>query len=191
MHPVGPLPPRVYWTRRIVLLGVLAVLLIAIAVSCSGGSDGGRGDAATPRPSSTPSNTPTVAALLCTRAQLSVSASTDAPTYAAGVLPRLRLTVRNIGRAPCTFVDSASTRSWTVVSGPDRVWTTDGCTRPRNATQTTLAAGASVRHAFVWNRHRSGKGCTASTVEAAAGTYQLVVSANGVTSAPAIFHLTG
>ena len=89
------------------------------------------------------------------------------------------------------LTESARTRSWTIVSGNDKVWTTVGCQSAGTARNTTLKAGAAVRHAMVWNRHRSDKGCTVSTVEAAPGTYQLTVNVNGISSSTAVFHLTG
>jgi hypothetical protein len=191
LHPVGPLPPRVYWTRRLVVLALLVVVVAAVALSCSGGSGKARRTATTPRPTSSASTTPTVSALACTRSQLAVTAGTDAATYSAGTLPRLRISIRNTGSTACTLTESPSTRSWTIVSGADQVWSTTGCATAHNATQTTVAAGASVRHTFVWNRHRSGKRCATSTVVAGPGTYQLTVTVNGITSAPAVFHLTG
>jgi hypothetical protein len=189
LHPVGPLPPRVYWIRRVVLVGILLALVIGIAVSCSGGSGGGRpaaGASTSPRP--TGSAQPAPAA--CEHAALAVTASTDADRYAAGSLPRLKVTIRNTGVA-CVLTESPSTRSWTIVSGADQVWTTADCARSHTATQTTLKAGGSVSHTIIWNRHRSGKACAVSATQAAPGTYQLTVSVNGVTSGPAIFHLTG
>jgi hypothetical protein len=36
LHPLGPLPPSVYWRRRAVLLGVPLVLILAFAFSCGG-----------------------------------------------------------------------------------------------------------------------------------------------------------
>jgi hypothetical protein len=192
LHPVGPLPGRVYWIRRAALLAILVVLIIAIAVSCSGGSSPRhRAAPTTPRPSSTPSTGPTVAAGDCRRDQLALTASTDATTYAAGVLPRLQVSVRNTGSVACVLSDSPRTRSWTIVSGSDQVWTTVGCQAASTARNRTLHAGAAIRHAIVWNRHRSDKGCTVSTALAAPGTYQLTVSVNGLTSTTAVFHLTG
>ena len=192
LHPVGPLPERVYWTRRGVALAVLAVLIIAIAVSCSGGSSSGHpATSTTPTASPTPSTGPTVTAAACRRGQLTVTASTDATTYTAGVLPHLQVSIRNTGSLPCELTESPRTRSWTIVSGTDQVWTTVGCQAASTAHTTTLKAGGAVRHTIVWNRHRSGKGCTVSTTEATAGTYQLTVSVNGITSTTAVFHLTG
>ena len=193
LHPVGPLPPRVYWTRRVLLLAVLAVVLLVIAVSCSGGSSSPRAAGSTggtPRPSPS-STTPSSAPIACSRDQLAVTAETDADKYAAGTLPRLTAVVRNTSATACTLTESPKTRTWTVVSGADQVWTTVGCVTSATAKSTTLAPGKSVRHTIVWNRHRSGEKCTTSTVEAAPGTYQLTVTVNGVTSGIAVFHLTG
>jgi len=191
LHPVGPLPERVYWTRRVALLGIIAVLIIAIAVACSGGSSSGHPSASTPTASPTPSTGPTVTASACRRDQLAVTASTDATTYAAGVLPRLQVSIRNTGSLACVLTESPRTRSWTIVSGTDQLWTTVGCQAAATAHNTTLKVGAEVRHSLLWNRHRSGKGCIVSTTEAGPGTYQLTVSVNGITSTTAIFHLTG
>jgi hypothetical protein len=42
LQPVGPLPPQVYWRRRLVLLGgALVVVLLAVAMCSLGGSSGG------------------------------------------------------------------------------------------------------------------------------------------------------
>ena len=191
LHPVGPLPERVYWTRRVALLGIIAVLIIAIAVACSGGSSSGHPSASTPTSSPTPSTGPTVTASACRRDQLAVTASTDATTYAADVLPRLQVNIRNTGSLACVLTESPRTRSWTIVSGTDQLWTTVGCQAAATAHNTTLKVGAEVRHSLLWNRHRSGKGCIVSTTEAGPGTYQLTVSVNGITSTTAIFHLTG
>ncbi len=30
MHPVGPLDPKVYWLRRVVVIGVAVILLVAL-----------------------------------------------------------------------------------------------------------------------------------------------------------------
>jgi hypothetical protein len=174
-------------------LAILVVLIIAIAASCSGGS-GHPGHPSAPSPTATPtaiSTSPKVAAAGCRRDQLAVTASTDATTYPAGVLPRLQVSIRNTGSLPCVLTESPRTRSWTIVSGPDKVWTTVGCQAGGTARNTTLKAGAAVRHTVVWNRHRSDKGCAVSTVEAASGTYQLSVSVNGTTSTTAVFHLAG
>lgn len=189
LHPVGPLPPRVYWTRRAVLLAILLVLVVAIAVSCSGGS-GARHPAAAPSARPTPTGSGHVSPAACAHSALNLTASTDADRYATGTLPRLKMSIHNTGPA-CVLTESPSARSWTIVSGADQIWTTAGCASSHVATQTTLKAGGTVSHTIVWNRHRSGKGCAVSATLAAPGTYQLTVTADGVTSGPSVFHLTG
>jgi hypothetical protein len=188
LQPVGPLPPRVYWTRRLVLLAVIAVLIAAVAVACAGGSSHPRQPAA---PVVSPSPSPSAAAAngRCTSAGINVDAATDADSYAPGTLPRLTVTVSTKGAVSCVLTESPSARTWTIVSGADQIWTTAGCQSGHNATRTVLKPGSAVRHTIVWNRHRSDKKCAVSTA-ATPGTYQLIVIVNGVRSQPAVFHLT-
>lgn len=200
LEPVGPLPPRVYWIRRGFLLAVLVVLIAVIAVSCSGGTPKRAADTAKPvaTPSSTgsptPSATPTASGSAgvphCGRADITVTASTDAPTYAPNVIPRLEVAIRNATSHTCYLTESPSRRSWTIVSGADTIWTTVGCPRSGAASRTTLAAGETVRHTLGWNRHRTGPNCTTTDTEASAGTYQLFVVVSGVRSDTAVFRLT-
>jgi hypothetical protein len=188
LQPVGPLPPRVYWTRRLVVLAVIAVLIAAVAVACSGGSTHPR-HRATPIVSPSPVPSPAAANGKCTGAGINVVATTDADKYAPGTLPRLTVTVSTKGAVSCVLTESPSARTWTIVSGPDQIWTTAGCQSGHNASRTVLKPGAPVRHTIVWNRHRSDKKCAVSAV-ATPGTYQLIVVVNGVQSQPAVFHLT-
>lgn len=191
LHPVGPLPPGVYWRRRLVAFAILAVVILVVAVACSGSGSSPRRPAAvvhSPTPTATATAT---AAAACARADLTVSASTDATSYAAGVLPRLTMVVRNAGAAACTLTDGPSLRTWTVISGSDRVWTTNGCVASKTVRTRVLAPQATVRHTIVWNRHRSGNDCAASDTEAGPGTYQLTASFDGTRSGVVVFHLKG
>lgn len=190
-RPVGSLPARVYWIRRLVLVAVLVIIVVVLARACSGGS--------TPRPAATPGATTTpsasaspspVAVTICTRQDLDVTAATDAVTYPAGSLPRLSAVVRNASDQPCRFRTSPAQRIWTIVSGRDQVWSSADCTASGGAAKTRLRPGHTVAYALVWNRHRSAKGCPTQTPEAAPGTYQLHVSVNDVAAATVVFHLT-
>jgi len=188
LHPVGPLPPRTYWTRRLLLLAGLAIVIAVIAVACSGGS--AKTPSAASRPSSTPTPSPT-ATPTCSRSDLSVTVTTDASTYPTGVLPHLTVAVRNTGNSPCRFVDSAATRAWSIYSGTDQVWSDAGCNAGSPQVTRTLAGQGVVRHGLVWNRHRSGVKCAESSTTAGPGTYRLYVTVRGERSAAAVFHLTG
>ena len=194
MHPVGPLPPRVYWARRIGLLAVVLIVVAVVAVSCSGGSSPARpsgSPTASPTPSATTTRPVAKTVAACTNADLSITVSTDATTYAAGVLPHLTVAIRNVGSGTCRFADTAATRAWSIFSGPDQVWSNDGCSTSAPVIVRTLAPSGVVRHGLVWDRHRSGPRCTTSDATADPGTYRLYVTVRGERSAAAIFHLTG
>ena len=189
LHPVGPHEPRVYWTRRAVLLGIVVVLVLLAAYSCGGGSAhptaGHPNTTPTQRP--TPNSSPTTPAA-CGKDQLTVGAGTDATTYPAGVLPHLTATIRTTGAAPCEL--AASAINWEIVSGSDTVYTTVGCVTGARASF-TLRPGHPVRTGRIWDRHRSVAGCASPGTSAGPGTYQLLVTVDGVRSAVAVFHLTG
>ena len=188
LRPVGPLEPRVYWTRRLVVLAVVAVLVAGIAVACSGGSSHPP-RATTPLASPSPTASSPRPGGTCASDDLEVVASTDADKYAASTLPRLTVAISTRGSVSCVITESPSKRTWTIVSGADQIWTTAGCQSGHTAVRTVLKPGQPVHHTIVWNRHRSDKKCAVSSA-AAPGTYQLIVIVNGVRSQPAVFHLT-
>ena len=193
LRPVGPRPPRVYWTRRLVLLAVVVLVVVLLAHACSGGTTKPQGSP-TPKGTTTPTATtsPTPAGVTtCGKQDLEVTAATDAPTYAAGVLPRLSAVVRNTSGQACRFRTAPAKRVWTIVSGRDQVWTSADCAGSGGAAKSRLKAGHTIAYALVWNRHRSAKGCPTQTPAASPGTYQLRVSVNGVAAATVVFHLTG
>jgi hypothetical protein len=191
LRPVGPRPGRVYWTRRLIVLGIAVVVVVLLARACGGGTaSNGAGPRPTPRPSATTSPTPGPVTD-CRKADLQVTAGTDAATYPAGALPRLSALVRNVADQPCRFRTTPAQRVWTVVSGQDQVWTSADCTQSGSPAKARLRPARTIAYALVWNRHRSAKGCPAGTPEAAPGTYQLHVSVNGVAAATVVFHLTG
>lgn len=191
LRPVGPQPARVYWVRRLVLLGVLLVLVVAVAKACSGGdakpaaSSTGTTPTATPTPTPSPTRAPG-----CLRRDLTVTAGTDASTYPGGVTPRLSAVVRNVSDHPCRFRTSAGDRVWTIVSGADQVWSSADCTPKGSIARSRLRAGKTIAYALIWNRHRSAKGCPSDSPEAPRGTYQLRVTINGVAADTVVFHLT-
>lgn len=191
VRPVGPRPARVYWARRLLVLAVVAVLVAGLAKVFAGGDDA---KPAAARPTAAPSSaTPTPAphrAGPCRHRDLSVTASTDAPSYAAGVLPHLSAVVRNTAADPCRFRTAPQQRVWSIRSGADEVWSSADCTRSDAAAHSRLRPGKTIVYSLVWNRHRSAQGCPATTPAAAPGTYRLDVTINGVPARTVVFHLT-
>ena len=192
LRPVGPRPARVYWVRRLVLLAVLVVIVFAVAKACGGGGSDPTGSPAprsTQSPSAAASPSPTRTAG-CLSRDLAVTAETDASTYPPGSEPRLSAVVRNVSDHACRFRTSPGDRVWTIVSGPDRVWTSADCTQKGGVARSRLRAGKTIAYALVWNRHRSANDCPTDAPEATPGTYVLRVTINGVAADRVVFHLS-
>lgn len=191
VHPVGPHEPRVYWTRRaVLLLAVVLVIVLFAAYACSGGDSPAPTNRANTTPTHSPTPSPSASASggPCTRSQLTVAASTDATTYNAGVLPHLVATIRNTGTTPCQL--SASALDWEIVSGTDTIFSTTGCP-PASRSTFLVRPNHPAGLSRIWDRHRSVAGCATPGATADPGTYQLHVTVAGVRSAVAVFHLAG
>jgi hypothetical protein len=184
-RPVGPEPASTYWQRRAVL-ATAAVLLLALLVSLlTGGSDEPDRLAAAPEPSSTPMVTgpvatalpsagPTPAAVpICQPQAVKVEALASEDRFAVGSSPRLSLRVTNTGTAPCTRDLGQAAVELVVVSGSDRIWSSDDCAPGGAKDVTTLAPGEPAVQRVTWNGRRSRPGCTGDKERAQAGTYRV------------------
>ncbi len=183
--PVGPQPPRTYWRRRlVVLLGVLVVILIIILLIVRPGGSPKAVPTHTPKPTSTTS----AVTAACKPAALDVEAVTDAVSYAAGVEPKLSLTITNNGAAPCTFKVGTDVQVYTITSGSETIWKSTDCQVNPAASTVTLTPGTPVESTpFTWDRTRSDPATCKSTsrpkVVAGGASYHLNVTVNGVSSA--------
>ena len=201
LHPRGPLPPATYWQRRAITLLAVVLVLFAVARACSGDGDdqdpsrltAGTGSpspsapvtpgpaATTPAavvsaaPKPTPSPTPDrVDGEPCRDADLTVTATANAKEYPAGSRPRLTLVVTNRSTVSCTRDLGAAVRELRVVSGADRVWSSDDCAPGGDPEMTTLPAGGTKSFSVTWSRTRSRPGCPAGREAVAAGTYRVI-----------------
>lgn len=205
LRPVGPEPSGVYWRRRALLLAVVVLVVVVTAWACAGGSgDAGGGRPAAratttptassqPAPSATPATSATsatpAAVVPCRRADLQVTASTDATSYPAGVLPRLQASLSNVGDHPCRFNAAPSARNWTILSGSDQVWSTTDCPQSHLVATALLRRARPMSYTVTWSRHRSTTGCATPGPAAQPGTYRLYVTIDRITSAAAVFRL--
>lgn len=192
LRPGGPLPPQVYWTRRLVVLGgFLLVVIIIWALAARGG--GGGGPAETPAPGATESTVDsgqvdTDGASTCTAEGLDVAVATAQRAHPAGVQPTLEVTVTNTGDASCV-VDLAATQIL-VTSGSDRIWSSADCPADDAPEQVVLLpGGASETWTTAWPRVRSDEQCRDGLPEPRPGTYRVEVSLLGSTSEQAVFDL--
>jgi hypothetical protein len=191
VRPVGPLPARTYWLRRLGLLLLLAVLVAGISRACSGA---GGEDRLTGGPGPSPSVTSApghVKAERCSKSALRVTAASDAASYPAGVLPQLTAEVRNVSDAPCRLAVEQDARIWSVRSGEDEVWSTGDCPHPGSRSLHRLGPDEAITYRVAWDRHRSVEGCATPGAEARPGTYRLLVTIDRARAEPVVFHLTG
>ncbi|HEX8001904.1 MAG TPA: hypothetical protein VF519_04335 [Mycobacteriales bacterium] len=203
LHPRGPLPPSVYWRRRLVTLGVAFVLLALLFTTCGGdGKPGVVTPSTSPSAAASPTGQPTgrpaasataTAALApCPDSGVVVSARADAQTYPASRRPILTIGVANKGAVPCTRDVGQAAREIIVRSGNDRVWSSDDCSPGGGSQVVTLQPGAApVTFSVTWSRKRSAAGCPAGAEAAGPGTYRVTGRFGQVVSTGDTFTLTG
>ena len=201
MHPVGPLPASVYWRRRAVLLLVLLVVALLLR-SCAGGEPE---QAALPKPAPTPSVAPSPSSspaarptpsaapatgATCTDAVLELTATTDADSYPVGSKPRITLTVVNTGPVPCRRDVGGAAVELRVISGSDRVWSSDDCSLGQVPGVEVLRPGVAKTVVKTWPGVRSAPQCGGSKEQARNGTYRVVARVGTKQLEGAVFRLT-
>lgn len=185
-NPVGPLPPEVYWRRRIVVgVVALAIIIIIVLIIVRPGT-GDPAEQPTPDPQSSETAEPGDGAgaggdvAACTPSQVSVAPVTDASSYAADQQPLLSLTLLNSGTEPCTIQAGSDVQSYVITSGDDRIWASTDCQEPGVAAEVTLKPGEPLSSTpFPWSRTRSTPddcGAERPPVIAGGATYRLSVA---------------
>ncbi len=204
LHPRGPLPPGVYWRRRLVTLLVVVVVLAIVWRAC--GSGGGTPEArvsqtpapvtsttAPPRtsPSASAAATSAPAVGACPDTAIEVTAKADAQTYPPSRRPILTIGVANKGAVACTRDVGQAAREIRVFSGNDRVWSSDDCSPGGGSQVVTLNPGAApVTFSVTWARKRSAPGCPAGARDVPSGTYRVTGRFGDVVSASDTFTMT-
>lgn len=184
-RPVGPEPAPTYWQRRAVVLVAVLLLVLFLRAVVTGG-DGEETVAslteASPNPvalaaaspsaaSPTPSPSPSV--VPCTPAALDVRAKAERDEYPVGGRPSLVLTITNTGTAPCSRDLGQGAVELLVVSGADRIWSSDDCNPGGPAKQVVLEPKGEQVTRLAWEGRRSLPGCEGEKAQAAAGTYRV------------------
>jgi hypothetical protein len=197
-----------------VVVGVLLVLFVLrnCAFGGGGGKPKGASGSSTPSVSTSASSTkpaassstsakPTTSASAsatatapadpktpCAAAAIKVVAAADAAVFAAAVEPVLTLTVTNSGKTPCTRDLGPGATELRVMSGPDRIWSSDDCAAKAPANPTVLTPGETKTFKVTWKRERS-KPCTGTRGAAKPGNYRVIGRVGDITSAPDTFRL--
>jgi hypothetical protein len=204
-HPVGSQPPSVYWRRRLLVLGsvALVIVLIALTVKVGSGGDGatagGGGTSTTPKTridtststsrtaSTTTGNTPSssgsssAAEQPCAAKDLSVVAVVGKPAYRVGDQPLLELQVTNVGRKPCVQDLADKAVELKVYNGESRVWGSHDCQIQPGTDKKTLAVQRPVQVAVTWSGLTSQPKCAGTRQRVGAGTYTLYALLSGKT----------
>jgi hypothetical protein len=201
----GPLPPRVYWVRRLMLLGIATLLVVGLAKMLAGSSDGSSGadtardvaqaapltQASRPRssdsagPSATARHpqksrdTPVTEVAMpsgpCAASDVAITPSV--PKSVAGGDITLVLDISTVNTPACTWTLSPNTMAIKITSGSDLIWTTSECPRAVPRQDIVLRDAAPSRVKLTWDARRSEQGCPSRTEWALPGTYHLHVAA--------------
>lgn len=207
VRPAGPLPPRVYWVRRIAVLALALGLVLGLGRLLTAGSDGS-GDpqanpaAATPTgpatagspasaavtsPSSTPIGPVKPAKTRKTKTPLP---EPDGPCAPEDVLVapaverkhasdeiRMKLKVSTRTTPACLFALNARSVTLKITSGKDLIWESQDCPRSVPSRTLVLRQTKPVPVEFTWSGRRSDDQCSRSTRYALPGWYHLYASA--------------
>lgn len=215
LHPVGPLPPRVYWVRRLVvaIAVVLALLLLTWAWGALTGGDNEGGSGTTPgsTQSSSPLVSPSVTASPtqsespspsaspsksatgtqeCPASSIEVAATPNKTSYPAGEDPRFTVKVTNTSKKACKRDVGQKAMEVQVNQGKTLIWSSDHCAPGGEAKVVTLDPGKSYTTSVVWSRTLSKEGCPDNQPDAPAGTYALSGRNLTVESDPVAFALS-
>ena len=195
-NPVGPQPPSVYWRRRLLLLLVLvAIIVVVVLIVTRPGSSGTTtaptgtqtsGQPVNPSPGFSAGTGSSTTA--CDPSVITVTAVTDASTYAAGVNPQLSMTITNNGASACTIDVGTDAQVYTITSGTDLIWNSTDCQTNKAPLMQVLDPGTAKALSttpFAWDRTRSSTTtCSGSrpAVTAGGASYHLNVKLGKVTA---------
>ena len=209
MAPRGPLPARVYWVRRGVLVAVALLLVLVVGKLLTGGSDGaekekadaGKATLVGTETSPTASSTATDAVGPSTGKGVPL-AEPSGPcdpekvtvTAAGGKRPNdgrveMPLVISTTEEA-CTFAFSPESVAVKITSGSDKIWSTQQCSVLPTADLVVRAAKA-ARVTFVWNGHRADDECSKAAAWAGIGSYHAIAATLGGEPTDTQFELTG
>ena len=206
-RPRGRLPARVYWFRRLLVLGVAVLLVLGVGRLLEGSADPDRPSA---RQASAPGSP---AATGGPGAGPTAEAGADAPVTTAPPRPRktrtplptptgpcadddvsvvpaiedaagggdvaLTLRLRTISSPACTWEVSADSLVVRLTSGSDRIWSSQHCPAAVPRQQVVLRKRPAVTVTVLWSGRRSDAECSRQTAWAEPGYYHATAAALG------------
>jgi hypothetical protein len=204
LHPRGPLPARVYWTRRLVLLGIAVALVAGLARVLGGSSDGSdpSGDRATTAGATTTTSptdsttteparkkkrkkkqTPTEPPLAeptgpCVNSDIVV---TPVVTEAQGDTDvPITVNLRTLQTPACTWAVSPDSLTVSITSGDDPIWSSRECPASIPVQDVVVRQAVDTPIVVTWeDARRSDEGCTEQRDWALPGFYHAEAAALG------------
>jgi hypothetical protein len=198
----GPLSPRVYWTRRIMVIGTALLLVFGLARLLIGGSDASSApedkalqSAATPRDYSPPpgvtkghkqgkghkKNTepvePVLAAPSGPCADEDIAVTPEVTNAEAGRDVRIVVGLRTIFTEACTWQVSPETLTMKITSGKDDIWSSRQCPHAIPRQDVVVRQDVTEKVVITWSSKRSDDECSRQTGWAYPGWYHVAVSA--------------
>ncbi len=216
VRPRGRLPARVYWFRRLLLLGVVFGLVFGLSRVFGGGGDASPDPAArpaagvatsdatpsatstadatartTPRPAGRGTKTRTPLAMPsgpCQDSDVQVVPSLDDDAF-MGEDVRITLRLTTLRSPACTWEVSPSTVVVKLTSGSDRIWSSQDCPTAVPTEAVVLRDRKATRVDVLWTGRRSDSDCSKLTEWAQAGYYHVTAAAMGSDPASQQFQL--
>lgn len=151
-------PASVYRRRRLAVFGgLIAVIAIVVLIIVRPSIGDFVATEAEPEENLTEE---VVAVTPCTATQVELTAHTDQTQYAAGALPNLWLSVKNISAVECEIEVGADVQEYIIDSGsrenPDLIWSSAHCQGVEQPLSYTLKPGEEQSTgAIQWDRTRS------------------------------------
>jgi hypothetical protein len=206
-RPRGPLSPRVYWTRRLLVIGTALALVVGIARLLTPSSDGRAPDeaqqvAAQASASGTAAatgdgtkkkrkhkkkkdKTPTPAAptppvLAVPTGPCTSSDVVVTPTLTeatAGAEVLVTLELTTRVAEACTWTVSPETLTMKITSGPDDIWSSRQCPAAIPTREVVVRRAVGSKLGVRWSGRRSDDDCSALTEWARPGYYHVVAAA--------------
>lgn len=199
----GRLPARVYWVRRLMVLGIALLLVVGIAKMLGGSSDGSSGDQARQVSDTGPASPSTSGDLgsqgpsttrhhhrkkiddpvthvampsgPCDASDVAITPSVPKPIAGSDIT--LVLDISSLNTPACTWRLSGDTMALRITSGKDLIWTSKECPKAIPGEDLTVRQADPTRVKITWDARRSEAGCPVRTEWALPGTYHLDVAA--------------
>lgn len=212
LNPSGPEARSTYWKRRALVLVVLVLIVVLLILGLRALLGGGGNpptassndsasasvsptESATPTESTVSASTPASAAVsACDPGDIMLTATTDKASYPRTTSAQMGMTIQSKATADCTFDVGSKALELTVMSGNDRIWSSDDCQKAGESRIVTVkpADAGKLNSRVEWDLTRSRAGCSTATKSAkvSPGTYTLVARAGDLRSPAKSFRVT-